>query len=357
MKLARLVLLAAALVSPVALASSHLAPPEARQDPDFSKPASNAALLYLRTWMLEVDNSLRKVAEINWADPAFAITPEVTEALAANRGQVEGLLRAASAPDCDWGVDYDLGFEALLPHLSKLRSSARLLAVEARVKAIQGDPDAAAQRVAAILNMARHGSGDRLIIVSLVAQAIANLGADVTDVIRPSLTNTGREAILAAARQLDTPDAFGARAAIRGEGVMIQKWVKARCTGPDAGKKFVQLILPAVEGGENNASGEVQLKLGSADEATLHADLDKAIRVSNDALAIWDQPDAADRLKEIASRVETGQYGIAARAIAPAFTRYHTATQKALAKLQVLQASLKAPAPAKDEAPAKPAGK
>jgi hypothetical protein len=345
------VLLAMMLATPALAATQGAA---SKADPDFTHAPTNAALLYNRTWMLETDNSLRNVADINWADPAFAVTPSVTAALAANRGQVEGLLRASSVRDCDWGIDYDLGFEALLPHLSKLRASARLLAVDARVKAIQGDPAAAAERIAAIFNIARHSGGDQLIIISLVSQAIANLGADLTALVRPALNADGKALILAAAAQLDTADPFGARAGIRGEGLMIQKWVKSRCTGPDAGKKFTQLIVPAVESGAVSTTSEVQLKLAGADEATLHADLDRAIRVANDSLAVWDDADAADRLKEIAARVETGKYGTAALAITPALTRYHESTLKAITKLRAVIASLQ---PASDPAPMKPAGK
>jgi hypothetical protein len=347
-------ILAAVIAVPALAALANPAPQAPRPDPDFTQAPSNAALLYSRTWMLEVDNSLRKLADVNWADPGFTITPDITAALAANRGIIDGLLRASAVDDCDWGIDYDLGFEAMLPHLSKLRSSARALAVDARVKALQGDSAGAAQRVAAIFDLSRHAGGDQLLIVSLVSQAIANLGADLTDALRPSLTPQGKALVLAAASRLDTDDPFAARAGIRGEGLMIQKWVKARCTGHDAGKKFIQLIVPAVEGADNNnTSHEVQLKLSGADEATLAADLDKATRVANDSLAVWNEPDAAQRLKEISDRIQAGKYGTAALAIAPALTRYYESTQKSLTKLRGVIESLQ---PGSDM-PAKPSSR
>jgi hypothetical protein len=339
--------LTAALLS-IAVPAVAAPPAAVRVDPDFAQPPSNAALLYSRTWLLEIDNSLRKVAEYNWADPNLAITPELTAALALNRSQVEGLLRAVAVTDCNWGIEYDLGFAGMLPHLSKLRASARLLAVEARVKSIQGDHAAAAERAAAIFHLARHSTGDQLVITTLVAQAIANLGTELTEILRPSLTSEGRAQILAAAQTLVATDPFGAKAGVRGEGMMIQKWLKANCTSKDAGKQFVALVLETVDSNEAVAR-EVQAKLGSADQATLHADLDKATRVTNDTLAVWDLPDAPERLAQIGQRVESGQYGAAALIISPSLAKYYESTQKATAKLQGLITALQPPVASPDK--------
>ena len=89
---------------------------------------------------------------------------------------VTSLIEATRIPRCDFGVDMRQGPYALMPHLGQIRTCSRVLRLDARRLLLEGRHDEAAQRVAAILRLATHVSGDKIMISSLVAVAVAELG-------------------------------------------------------------------------------------------------------------------------------------------------------------------------------------
>jgi hypothetical protein len=83
------------------------------------------------------------------------------------------LRRATEKPGCYFDRDYQRpNFGVVPPQLAGLGRSAKLLAMDARLKAAQGDTAAALQDVQAMFVMAEHGSTDPTLIALLVSQAI-----------------------------------------------------------------------------------------------------------------------------------------------------------------------------------------
>jgi len=104
---------------------------------------------------------------------------EVKTYLQQNAAAIQRLLQAADKPRCDWRLNYAAGYAMMLPHLSMLRSDARLLSVYARECAHQRDHTEAAHAIAAMHAIARHAERDPLLICGLVSIAIDGI-ADQT---------------------------------------------------------------------------------------------------------------------------------------------------------------------------------
>lgn len=98
--------------------------------------------------------------------------------LAQHSATFQRLLDATKRPDCDFAVDRSAGFDAVMPHLGKVRGVARALRADAERALAAGDLDAAAQRAAAMIRFGRHISlRSETVIEWLVAGAVGGMGA------------------------------------------------------------------------------------------------------------------------------------------------------------------------------------
>ncbi len=83
-------------------------------------------------------------------------------------------LDAARRERCDWGLTIrEHGISALLPHLTHLRSLARVLALSARVKLADGDFDGAMESLQAGYSLAHGLNNEAVLVQALVGSAIA----------------------------------------------------------------------------------------------------------------------------------------------------------------------------------------
>lgn len=90
--------------------------------------------------------------------------------------QIEQLIEQSKASDVDFGVKYEEGFLAEMPHLGQTRAFARLLTADAKRAIAAGDMDGACKRIAAVLRIATQvAKPARTEIELLVAAAISNL--------------------------------------------------------------------------------------------------------------------------------------------------------------------------------------
>jgi len=100
-------------------------------------------------------------------DPA---DPKLAAFLARSEGAL-GLLRRASAmPACYFDHDYGRpSFSMSLPEMEDFRNAARLLALDARVKAAHGQMPRAMEDVRAMFALARHGMTNPILVPLLIA--------------------------------------------------------------------------------------------------------------------------------------------------------------------------------------------
>jgi len=328
-----------------------------------SHPASadrNAALAYSTLFYTDMTKELTEAvdaAELNeiGLDADAAKQNEKYKAAAeqvkARQGCVRRLVEASKLSKCDFEIAYESGINALLSHLGPMRKSARLLRFDARRMLIEGKPDEAAERVAALYRMAGHIKSDEVLISSLVGVAIAGLGNSESGVLIQSgkLTASGREQIVGAIESLGRSDPYGVKGATGGERRITVQWVRSKYHGPGAGAKFVKEVT--ADWGMEQGSKEDLNEVEKLDDAAFAAELDRLERYFEVMQSQWDLPDAPNRLDVLASRIKQGEFGPLAKFLAPNLSKARSAQQKAEGELAEALKRLKdyvppAPAPA-----------
>lgn len=308
------------------------------EDPDFKDP-TNAALVYNRAIMLMVHEQSVAIGEAySSADPNWAPSPALIDVLRNAQDVIDMFIRGSRIDRCDFGVEYSQGIAAMLPHLGKMRMGSRFLAADARRLAREGKPDDAAERVAAMFHMARHSSGDHLLISSLVGVAMHQMACQQVEFLINSgqMTAAGKKLLVAAIERFDTPDPWKVKDSIRGERYWVVVWLRAQLARPDGLKFFREQITPMFE----NPDSEDAKAILAMDAATLNAELDKGEGYYTAATAIFDQPDAQQQLKALGERVSSGEYGILCKHMLPAMSKAHESHLKALARQQDIKAKL-----------------
>ena len=133
--------------------------------------------------------------------------------LDANSQPLEIMDRASTLRSCDWGVEYDLGPAAPIPHLARARVLGRLSVASGMRLAARGETSAAVDRWLAAIRFSQHlASGGTLISLlsanSILLPSLRGLAGEVS-----RLTPESRARIEAGLRALpetgfDWPDAM-----------------------------------------------------------------------------------------------------------------------------------------------------
>ncbi|MFH0938373.1 MAG: hypothetical protein V1899_03720 [Planctomycetota bacterium] len=110
------------------------------------------------------------------------IDKDLRDYLARHHATLYYLRKATSLPSCYFERNYGQpSFEIPFPELARIRHSARLLAMAARVRAADGDVKGAIEDVAAIFNLSAHINQNPMLIAHLVAMAIYQIGKGTLD--------------------------------------------------------------------------------------------------------------------------------------------------------------------------------
>lgn len=155
----------------------------------------NAALLYERAFELMErpgeGTSLEDAWSDRWdewlqsrSDDFDPDDPELELFLESQTPAIETLLDASEQPDCSFGHNYYWPhFDMLLPELMSLRRASKVLALEARRRAAEGDPRGALQCVDATFTVADHISREPILICLLVGIALDELAVTTLSAI------------------------------------------------------------------------------------------------------------------------------------------------------------------------------
>lgn len=345
-----------ALLAGAAIASPTSTPPAiatAMPDQPIDQPVkwptpTNAAPIYWRGFMLYTTNESLK--GVDWTlltadddEAGYPLTPAEIEQLKEAQGIIAVALRARTVPSANWEVDYDQGVGALLPHLGPMRNMARLLSADIRRCVTQGDVDGAVDRFEALHAMARHVRADGILISSLVSAAISNLATTQTSqfLARVELTPDQRDRLLAALDAYGQEDPFAVRQAITNEGLWLTAWLAEKVRDGTLSKEM-NLLFSLGDG--SDASAIEQIKRLS-DDAMIE-DLRSCRRYYTDAVSVWDEPDAGDRLEALEVLVQEGHYGRIAQVLAAALGKSHAADLKGQAALDASRAEILGDPPA-----------
>ncbi len=157
--------------------------PAAGRDPGAEPPADwrgdNAALRY---WVAIVSHQKIEDMEERMLADDVAIGEEPYDArfdahLEANASALKALRQGARMEKCSFGIAWEDGFTAELPHLSEMRRLGFLLLLDARRLAARGQAREAIATALEIVTIGRHVGEDRLLVNGLVGIAVAGLGA------------------------------------------------------------------------------------------------------------------------------------------------------------------------------------
>lgn len=277
---------------------------------------TNAALVYARAWIMLSPEQSKKFSDAYKSEAGWTPDPDTAALLEGEQGHINAVMRAAAMPECDWGIDYDRGFEALIPHVGLLRRDARMLDADAARLALQGDSDAAAQRIVAMLRMSGQCGQDGILISSLVGTAICKTAQARAGwmIDQGKMSISAARTILEAARAIPADDAFGAGSSIAAEGVVLVESARLHYTGPDAGKRFIQFLSR-----DGIADSAAWSRIEKMDGDQLVNALEQAGRYYKDAKAVWNQPDGGERLTALAGRLD--EYGPMASIVAPSLSK------------------------------------
>lgn len=159
-----------------ALAQGTAAPPAALGE--------NAALRYWPGFhfLPKFDDKQQAVLDSWHADKVD--TTAATALLTQGRRTLRYFHQGAAIQRCDWGLNFDEGFELLLPYLSMARDTARLAMLDARVRFDAGDTRGAVENLADAFCLARH-AGAHDILVSIMVQYACE--AMVADFVKPRI--------------------------------------------------------------------------------------------------------------------------------------------------------------------------
>lgn len=303
------------------------------QGPVTFKDPDNAALLYYKTWLEPVWTDLSKVCgdKYQGADPNWKPDADLIKLLEDNQGVVRMLIRASQAPEADFGIEFSQGINALLPHLNNMRASARILGCDARRCMVAGDVDGACERIAAIYRTAYHCTNDRVLISALVSIAITSLADTQTQIIIDTnrLSTAGKQMLLTEARLLAQPDGWSVKRSMEGERWWTTGWMRTIATGPSAGQKIVDQLLPLMDA---PANGDLAKQLARMDEAEVSKMLDDAARFYDDVLKVWNSQDAQQKLRNLEEAIGRGDYGLIAQFVVPALGKCYQSDTKARAE-------------------------
>lgn len=156
------------------------------------------------------------------------LTPEVRAALSQARPILELARGGTAAEHCQFPLERDQGMWMLLPHLSGLRGLAKLMKADALVKLNDGDGAGAAANYADLYRMSGHLRDDRILISSLVGNAIFGLADSSTQqaIDQGRLGAAESQAILEGLDRLSLVDPFDYAGAVQGEKETFGGWLQ-----------------------------------------------------------------------------------------------------------------------------------
>lgn len=302
----------------------------------------NAAIKYSWAYFGIPDELTKRVGEVDWSKVGFSKDAEsqpkeyqdAVAAIGGGEASIQMLVVASRLRRCDNEIEYEKGIGALLPHLTKARTAARVLRLDARRTLIAGDADASAERLAAIVRMGKHTTGDQTMISSLVGAAMVRTATEEVAAQLESglLTPEARATLLKAFRGLDASDPFFMKGAIRGERLIFLDWIKREFAGADAGKRFMEIGAMMGTGGPKEAEAARTISAMNGDQLALSVDL--LTPYYDQVLEAWDKPDGAARLGDLERRVKAGEFGPLGYILAPSMSKGRDSSLKIQAEVE-----------------------
>ena len=272
----------------------------------------NAALEYWRIWET-TDSELVNLLIVAEKATITEKGSPANDALLKLQPNIQSLIRASQMPICDWQIDFSKGLETRLPHLRKVRSSARILVLDGRRLIGEKDSGGASIRAVAALNIGSHVGQDNHLIGSLVDMAIVALTCEfINDILDTgTTTQVDRDMMLATLNQYDEVDPFDVLGSIMYERELVAEWIEREFTGDDS--RGVPELLMLISN-EDDIEDHPIIKYTDED---LIEDLAKFGPAYDALVSAWAAEDILERFDEIDDDVRAGEYGELAKLLMP----------------------------------------
>lgn len=296
----------------VGAAASHAAPTVEEDDP---------AALYAQA-AEQLQNLSAEESDLLWlydgAEPPSAelraVLDRIGPALDASRS-------AAAMGPVDRGLDYDQGFDLMLPHLSEMRGLAKAMRVESFAYLHDGNTAAAREQVEAMYAMGESLNTDEILISGLVGQSIFALGNEGIDSMldRGMLDAGGAAELAGALRTLDGDDPFGYGQAILRESDLAVASIQSLAAEHETEDGVIDFSSLIGKGGDlqiDDLDGEVARFTAAYDEAAA-------------IFAIQDPDAATARMEAFTDQVRDGAFGDLTRLLMPSISKVLDSKQRA----------------------------
>lgn len=293
----------------------------------------NAALQYYSAWSLGAPLFTDEVRELlDPGEPSWVPSGHLADLLVAHEDAMDLIVEATRLERCDFGTQFDKGVTALLPHLGTMRTTARLLVADARLKRAAGDYDGAAGRVAALFRLGEHASQGGVVINSLVGVAICSLAAEEADALLDAelVSRDGAADMLDAIGRFLSDDPGRMVEAIRGERDYFGGWVRETLAGPNAKERIAG--LDELIGADIREYAIRLIENGGAELAL--AQLERAYA---DIIAAASSEDQVAAMEKVEQGVADGRYGILSRMLVPALSNAVRSTNRGVADVQAVR--------------------
>lgn len=281
----------------------------------------NAAMWYQRAIVqyLALPESQRELLANGFDPAAGPPSPEMRMALANVQGVFQNIQRGSMQESADFGLDCEQGFELRLPHLGPLRQITKAARTDAMVRVLDGDSSGAAERLSSLYRMAGHGSDDRILISSLVGQAIFSAANDAVQfgADHGSFNAADSARLLNAVKTLGTNDPFQYLECVASEQEVAVNWLSRKFDEAETPEQFAQYL--ATFDGDHPQWQEL-----AHDEDGFNDALDQYDTVMTRVAEAFADPDAEAAkaaLNEIAGELERGEHGPLAAVMVPSFSK------------------------------------
>jgi len=286
-------------------------------------------------WYRMAVDDLEILSDADWAaiesyrgDPAAQPTPELRAAIERANIAMNNARRGAGQEYSDYDLDYSQGFSLELSHLSHLRTLAKVMQADAQLRIHDGDAAGAADRIDSMYTIGRHAAGDRVLISSLVGQAIFAAGDTMMDsMVERGMLDPATSATLARTLEaFDADDPFKHVEAIGIEQELTATTIENfMAEHGNVGDLFSMLT------GDGNVSmltgdGNVPAELSGATAGDVNNAITQYDAVMDEmavAFSVDDPTEGRAALETIEAEITSGEHGLLARFFVPSLTRIY----------------------------------
>jgi len=293
--------------------------------------SENAALRYYRAFLSICGNpsidewsdgvTTESLADPDW-DPASLGEGFSPESVASDGWWFELIEPAIELEECDFGIRYEEAFHATLPHLEPMGTLAKLVALEARIDLDAGRHEEAVKEIVGILRMARHTIQDEVVISSLSARRIFDLGASLLALAtgHHGLTVEELKPVREELDEFDLIDPFGVVAALENECANVDAWIERelRAGRPESITDLLDSLMPQPP----------HEKVVTVRRAMRRGDLLEEERrlyrqYYHDLIRAWPSHAGPPLVRKISMDMSKGEYGVLAERFAYGYVSLH----------------------------------